>query len=409
MKKDKLNTHVFSGRTLPATNPLKTGQVIRLLRRRAHLSQGKLAEMLGIRQGPLSNLERGKHLPSTPVLAKLAEIFDVSLESLLWPDMVSAPDAQTVVREPLTDLLLKTETDLIYGLVPERAFQFSQDCFATSPVAARPGETIARKVEAGVADILALEDICRVPRHARIPLRMSFLAAEDDMRRLAIQLRNIMGVSETVVFDYLELFENHGLRVFFMELSGVAHSLSYFDVRYGNVCIFIESEINPERQIFSLAYELGRILLFASRNDIPSLEEAKKSEDELNKLARVFASEFLMPANVVRNTVLQVGVHPGEWDYALLLRLKHRFGVSAEAFNYRLLELNLITPELQAEFRDIIKTHYATHIFAEPGSSRRILSPNGRLGDLLHLALARQDKESQEIACRLKQMNLLLD
>lgn len=36
------------------------------------------------------------------------------------------------------------------------------------------------------------------------------------------------------------------------------------------------------------------------------------------------------------------GVGRDAWDFGMLLRLKHCFGVSAQAFNYRLLELGLI-------------------------------------------------------------------
>jgi len=108
----------------------------------------------------------------------------------------------------------------------------------------------------------------------------------------------------------------------------------------------------------------------------------------------------------VRNSVSQIGVHPDEWDLELLLRLKHRFGVSAEAFNYRLLELGLITGKRQGELRKVIQAHYAAHAFAEPGSSRRILSPNGRLGDLLHTALIRQHPEAAAIAACLRKIRI---
>ncbi|MDD2456512.1 MAG: hypothetical protein PHE10_09320, partial [Kiritimatiellae bacterium] len=96
-------------------------------------------------------------------------------------------------------------------------------------------------------------------------------------------------------------------------------------------------------------------------------------------------------------------------DMEMLLRLKHRFGVSAEAFNYRLHELGLIKAERQGELRAAIRRHYETHSFAELGDSRRILSPNGRLGDLLHIALRRGDPEACGIAARLKKMKVSVE
>ena len=71
-------------------------------------------------------------------------------------------------------------------------------------------------------------------------------------------------------------------------------------------------------------------------------------------------------------------------------------------------ELDLITPRFQDGLHASIKAHYDAHAFAEPGQSRRILSPNGRLGDLLHTALARGDPEAREIAKRFKELKIRL-
>jgi D-arabinose 1-dehydrogenase-like Zn-dependent alcohol dehydrogenase len=45
----------------------------------------------------------------------------------------------------------------------------------------------------------------------------------------------------------------------------------------------------------------------------------------------------------------------------------------------------------------------------DPGKSRRILSPNGRLGDLLHTALRRADPEAAAIAARLKKLKIPIE
>ncbi|NLB69547.1 MAG: helix-turn-helix domain-containing protein [Lentisphaerae bacterium] len=379
-------------------NKIRIGKNIRLLRRRAHLSQGELAEKLGIRQSPLSNLERGKHLPSTQVLLKIAEVFGVTVDQILSSGyLITGSQGKASNVDCLHEI-----RENQYNADSE--FQPSSDCFATTPLARHPGKELAGKLESVAQDILALEDICDVPRCARIPLRMSFNLTEGDIIRLAMQMRQLLGINDTVVFDYLELFENHGLRVLFMNLGDVSNSLSYFDARYSNVFIFLSTDINSEKQIFLLAYELGRILLYARLGAMSG--ENSLHEKQLDKLARLFAANFLMPADVVQCTVMQIGVLPDEWDYPLLLRLKHRFGVSAESFNYRLLELGLIAEELQTKFREMIQQYYKKYSFSEPGDSRRILSPNGRLGDLLYLALKRGEGEAQEIGQRFKRLKI---
>ena len=89
-----------------------------------------------------------------------------------------------------------------------------------------------------------------------------------------------------------------------------------------------------------------------------------------------------MPKKSVRDTVNQLGIQKKNWSYELLLRIKHRFGISAETFLYRLKELELIDPALIEPIKEKIYDHYDKTKFGEPDSSRRLLTPNGRLWDL---------------------------
>ena len=74
---------------------------------------------------------------------------------------------------------------------------------------------------------------------------------------------------------------------------------------------------------------------------------------------------------------------PLHWYFELLLRIKHRFGISAETFLYRLEELDLIDPALVEPLKEKIYDHYDKTRFGEPDFSRRLLAPNGRLWDLV--------------------------
>ena len=73
----------------------------------------------------------------------------------------------------------------------------------------------------------------------------------------------------------------------------------------------------------------------------------------------------------------------GVLSFELLLRIKHRFGISAETFLYRLNELDLIDPVLIEPLQKKIFDHYDKTTFGEPDFSRRLLTPNGRLWDLV--------------------------
>jgi Zn-dependent peptidase ImmA (M78 family)/transcriptional regulator with XRE-family HTH domain len=377
------------------------GESIRELRRRAHLSQGELARRLGMRQGPVCNLEQGKNLPSAQVLVRLASILNATIDQILRPERYTAGTEQPLPTHEPSSATVQPHLPIVRNA--ERAA-----LHPTSP-AARLGasDPATAGIESVIRDYLALEDLCQVPRQARVPLQLAFDTTPSGLDRLAAQFRTLLGIGDAVVFDHLELFENHGLRVVFLRLPEKTASLSFHDAANANVFLFLRCDLNPERQVFSLAYELGRVLLHTRAiflGESPSGREA-----HTHKAARRFAAGFLMPEAAVRTSVGQTGVKPDEWDFDLLLRLKHRFGVSAETFNYRLLELGLIAPERQAELRAVIAKHYEEHAFAEPGQSRRILTPNGRLGDLLHTALRRADPEASSIAARLKKLRISVE
>ena len=73
----------------------------------------------------------------------------------------------------------------------------------------------------------------------------------------------------------------------------------------------------------------------------------------------------------MRNAVYSLNIKPDEWTYELLLRIKERFGVSAEAFAIRLKELALITRRKSDEFINQIKQYYASTDHDEPMAKER--------------------------------------
>lgn len=344
-----------------------------------------------MRPQPLNNIERGRNLPSTPVLCRIAAVLEVTVDTLLK----SPENAVAYVRE--------APAGYATGSPPVQDLPVAEIARLPDAITDLP-PTLLRQVDALTAAYLALEDLCNAPKRAVIPLHLPFEPTEFGMDRLAARVRQLMGAGQAVVFDYLELFENLGLRVVFMPLTRGWDSLSGFDAANANAFFFIAVRRNPEKQLFRLAYELGRIYLHTRRRYGGGLEPEPSNATvgmlDAEHAARRFAACFLMPEEAVRTSVGQVAVRPGDWDEALLLRLKHRFGVSAEAFCIRLEELKLIDPEVAARLKADIRAGYARTGFAEPGESRRILSPNGRLGDLLLSAVhhAKDPDAAEELA-----------
>jgi len=226
---------------------------------------------------------------------------------------------------------------------------------------------------------------------------------EAGIGNLAGKVRQFLGVGQAVVFDYLELLENVGLRIIFCPLGEGVESAAFYDPLNANAFLIVRSGMNVERQLFELVKRLGSIYLHTQRIQLTRQAPVSSALNDLHA-ARKFAALFLMPAEAVRASVEQLAIQPKAWTYDLVLRLKHRFGVSAQSFLIRLGELDLITDAAHAEIEKRIKAHYSRTGYGEPDSSRRILSPNGRLGDLLVVALAdpRRNGEAREIESTLR-------
>lgn len=370
------------------------GARIRELRRERHITQLELARRLGIRPGPMNVIEKGRHVPSGRVLYRVAQELGVSVDDLFGscaPKSAAAAHATGATDGPLT------------AAIPFLPFLDT----AGNPEAVGKADEIAKA-------FMALEDLCGAMKCAVLPLHIPFAATESGVEQLVTQVRHHLGITQAVVFDYLELLENAGLRVVFCDLPAGADgvtptSLCAYDRVHANAFFFIQRSLNPERQLFRLLFELGRIYWYTRQMIVGSLP-ARGGEllDEVHA-ARKFAAFLLMPAMAVRGTVAQLGIQPKGWTYELMLRIKHRFGVSAESFCIRLEELGLIDGALAADFKIRIRAHYAAHDFAEPDGSMRRLSYNGRLGDLLLNACGRagdEGDEAREIEAKLERLGV---
>jgi Zn-dependent peptidase ImmA (M78 family) len=123
------------------------------------------------------------------------------------------------------------------------------------------------------------------------------------------------------------------------ELSGMAF------LRDGKPVIGVNANHHPNRQRFTIAHELGHILLHRSRLDAAVLIDKNKNfiprdaisaegTDPVEVEANAFASELLMPVKLVRQVLSEStrDLHDDEY----LIALAKRFRVSLAAFQFRL-------------------------------------------------------------------------
>ncbi|MCG8066711.1 MAG: ImmA/IrrE family metallo-endopeptidase [Candidatus Thiodiazotropha taylori] len=136
--------------------------------------------------------------------------------------------------------------------------------------------------------------------------------------------------------------------------------MSGFLVIKGNhSTIVINSEHHPNRQRFTLAHELGHLVLHANNDhqDVLFVDKSiitKKetyNRDELSGKgeykqeieANRFAAELLMPRKLLKDAVKEEGDDVDFSDDLLIYKLAQKFGVSEQALSIRLTDLKMLS------------------------------------------------------------------
>ncbi len=153
-----------------------------------------------------------------------------------------------------------------------------------------------------------------------------------------------------------ELLEEHGIKVLSLDvdrIDGLAAKVRRKEHHSARV-IMIKKKTWSERKRFSLAHELGHMVL--------KVAEGCDSERAANR----FAGAFLVPAEVLRQ---EIGARRTDISIGELISLKDRFGVSIQALTYRCKDLEIIN---QATFARLFKVYkqrgWRNEPFEEPNS-----------------------------------------
>ncbi|MGL4854700.1 MAG: ImmA/IrrE family metallo-endopeptidase, partial [Lentisphaeria bacterium] len=261
---------------------------------------------------------------------------------------------------------------------------------------------VAEKAVEVIDCYFKLEDVCNARKHSEIPLQVHFYNDDRGVEELANKVRSFLNIHDSIAFDYAELLENYGFRVINCGFMRDLQSFSYFDAANRNAFFFINGNNTPERQTFNLITELGLIFMWEQFMKSPDLVP---DEDAL-RMAKKFAAFFLMPAPTVLRTVRQLGIKSNQWNWDILLRVKNHFGISAEAFLYRLHELELIDEKPFNLLKTKIKKYYEIHRHTEPGKSRREVVQNARIHDLISIAESKKTREANAINITLNRLKV---
>lgn len=327
------------------------GMIIRHLRGEMNLKQEELAARLGMRPAQLSKLELGKSSPSVRTLTRVAAALDVTVAELVGG---TAPEKMSEAKAPT---VTSAETTL---RVPTRRVEGEPE------LGKRVLEELARRER----EWTSYETACGRESATMLQLVQPFTGHERCGDLVAVVVRESLRVGQATLADLAGVLEYRNVRIHALTLPKAVASRSYFDPTRHVLSIVLNARDTPERQTYSLAYELGWACLFGS-NGFRTVEDAGVP----HRFARRFAASFLMPEDMVRLVVSQSGIGPRAWTLEMLCALKARFNVSAEAFALRLEDLGLIDAALRVSLRDKLRAHYAKH--------PRAMEPSPRLAPLV--------------------------
>lgn len=353
---------------------LRVGKKIAMFRARSQLSQGELAQRIGIRQGPLSNLENGKNLPSAKVLMRLRQVLQVSIDQIL--DIEGSAFG----------------AGLGHDFVGRMAVVYANKDIEQSELRDRLALAMSSYNE--------LEDLCSAHTISQNPMMAPFDLTNDAVERVAVRLRTSFGIENAFYLNVAELLESYGYKIIILELGPNVPLAVYYDEVKRVPFIFLSSKLNSEEQNYHAAYALSRIVLFL--RDLDCREKPHTQEVLKDRLAKGLTMAFLMPAELINRYVLQLGLSPDQWDFELLLRVKALFGVSTDVMIRRLERLCLISEHSASRFDEAL--HKAVREgYTESSRSRLCQRVNLRLSNLLYCGRLLNPEATKVLAERFKE------
>lgn len=172
----------------------------------------------------------------------------------------------------------------------------------------------------------------------------------EDPQVAAESLRRHWQLAGSPIGDLMRLLESKGVRIYSLQdpAHGEARETSAYSDWFDNKpFIFINSKMSAERIRFTLAHELGHLILH---------DNQKTDSRIVEKEADAFASNFMMPADDF------IAHAPSLVTIPAIVRHKKRHGVSAMAYVVRLGQLRLISDWLyRSTCAEMSHLGYRTH------------------------------------------------
>lgn len=278
------------------------GERVASAREQAGLSQGSLAELVGLTQSAISRIEAGERSIDSLELARLADVLDVSVLDLLE----SSPLAH--------ELRIAARADVPESAALDRALN-------------------------RVVDLVRLEQLVTTAPQAKPTIDLPRFTNRDPVVqgvRLAEWIRKSWKLDDDPMPGNFESIVE--------DLSGLAIALEPLGEQVAGLCAcadhmaiaLVDSSVPFGRQRFTVAHELCHFLV--RDNDKLIVDEQLTGKSNIERRANAFAAHFLMPKKSVRRYLRN-----REPDEEVAIELAYTFGVSLQALLWHLFNLGLLS------------------------------------------------------------------
>jgi Zn-dependent peptidase ImmA (M78 family)/DNA-binding XRE family transcriptional regulator len=310
------------------------GQRINQARKANNMSLRNLAEKAEISAMAISKYERDLDTPSSGVLLRLAQALSVSIEFLFRPQTIS---------------------------VQLQAYR------KHAALGVKEQDAVQMQIQEWLERYLEVESL--FPDEERsVSLPSYSLHSIEQVEDVALELRGNWNLGLDPIENLTQLLEDQGIKV------GLVSGFEHFDastfIADGNPVIVSKAEIPGDRQRFNLGHELEHLIL-----------EVDKELDPESVCHR-FVGAFLAPAQTVR---FELGSRRTTLDMNELYLLKHKYGLSMQAWIFRAKDLGIISENTAARlFKRFRENSWHRH---EPGEALPSERPL-RMERLIYRALA---------------------
>jgi len=336
------------------------GGRIKQARKASNLSLRKLADEVGVSAMAISKYERDQDVPSSGVLLRLSQALQVKVDFFFRPSTVS---------------------------VQLQAYR------KHAALGVKEQEAIQMRIQDWVERYLEVESLFPEEQHAaNLPLRK--VTSLDEIETAALELRDHWSLGYDAIENLVQLLEDRGIKV------GITSGFKHFDActfTYStqsckadvDPVIVTKGEVSGDRQRFNLGHELGHLIL--------DVQGDLKPEQAANR----FVGAFLVPAATAR---FELGSNRTDLNINELHMLKHKYGLSMQAWIYRAKDLSIISENTAARLFQQFRVNDWNR--QEPGKPYPTETPL-RMERLIYRALA-EDLISRSRAQELLGMPLQL-